>query len=136
MQGNPTIGTESFHEEIAELEAKLAAKKKELISSGIETPEKDIFKKVVREHATGESVNVIIPASTTSTSNSKQSDSASPAVTAKVNEFVAHAFTKGIASAVKEAKKTGDAYFIDLLHDRLADEYYEKLLQARKIQAN
>ncbi len=47
--------------------------------------------------------------------------------------FIAHAFTKGLSAAIAEAKKTGDAFFIDMLHDRLADEYYQKLVAARKV---
>lgn len=123
--------TEVFNQEIAELEAKLAAKKQELVRNGVESPEKDVFKHVVKEHAAQESIPM----------NFAPSQKPAPAPVRvptkeeeqKISTFIAHAFTKGIASAVAEAKKTGDAYFVDLLHDRLADEYYQKLLQARKI---
>lgn len=124
---------EVFNQEIAELEAKLAAKKLEMAGYGAESSEKEVFKQVVKEHASGENIQPSLPISTTTTKTSPSDDKVSPAVTAKLNTFIAHAFTKGIAQAINEAKKTNDAYFIDLLHDRLADEYYQKLLQARKI---
>lgn len=125
--------TPSFHQEIAELEAKLAAKKQELLNSGVESTEKHILKQVIREHVTpSEQPKVAIPAATSTTS-------ASPArkpttqEEQQLNVLVAHAFTKGLAAAISEARRSGDAFFIDMLHDRLADEYYQKLLAARKI---
>ena len=125
---------EVFTQEIADLEAKLAAKKLELASSGTESSEKTIFKQVVKEHAGGESFQPSMPVhAATAPAAATTAVAVTPAVTAKLNTFIAHAFTKGIADAIKEAKKTNDAYFVDLLHDRLADEYYQKLIQARKI---
>ena len=134
MQGTINPGAEVFNKEIAELEAKLAAKKQELVNSGAETSEKEVFKQVVKEHGSGESLSPAVPSSAApNATTSAGTAQVTPVVAAKVNTLVAHAFTQGIAAAVKEAKKTGDPYFIDLLHDRLADEYYQKLLQARKV---
>ncbi len=125
---NPEI----FNQEIADLEAKLAAKKQELMKSGTESSEKTVFKQVVREHASPEaSLGSFIPSQKPQTTTPTRTTT--PADEEKLNVFISHAFAKGIASAIKEAKSTGDAYFVDLLHDRLADEYYQKLLQARKI---
>ncbi len=125
--------TQAFHQEIADLEAKLAAKKQELMNSGTETPEKIVFKQVVREHAApSEQPKVAIPVVTpaqTSIATRKPTTQEEQ----QLNVMIAHAFTKGIASAIAEARKTGDAFFIDTLHDRLADEYYQKLLAARKV---
>ena len=123
---------EAFNQEIADLEAKLAAKKQELLRSGTESPEKDVFKQVVREHASPESLMGSF-APSQKPQSAVVAKTTTPAEEQKINNLIAHAFTKGIASAIKEAKATGDAYFIDILHDRLADEYYAKLLQARKI---
>ncbi len=125
------MNTEAFHQEIADLEAKLAAKKQELMQSGAETPEKQVFKEVIREHAfTSE-----IPAVGTSTASQQ---AVAPRVAThdeeqKIATLIAQAFTKGIAIAVAAARKFGDPFLIDMLHDRLADEYYQKLLTARKI---
>lgn len=124
--------TEIFTKEIAELEAKLAAKKQELVRAGVESPEHAIFKQVVREHVTpGEApaptASPTSPAPTTSTRTATKDDEA------KANVFIARAFTGGIKAAIAEAKKTGDAFFLDYLHDQLADAYYQKLLVAKKI---
>lgn len=123
---------EILGQEIAQLEAKLAAKKQELVSAGIETPEKNILKEVIREHASGaEGAPAVAPAPTPVASTA-------PATAAQVqqaNALVAQAFVKGIAAAVADAQKTGDSFFVDLLHDRLADEYYAKLLTARKLKS-
>lgn len=125
---------EAFHQEIAELEAKLAAKKQELAGAGMESPEKIVFKQVVREHVTpseqpSASIPVVTPAAPVKASTRKPTTKEEQ----QLNVFVAHAFTKGLSDAIAEAKKTGDAFFIDMLHDRLADEYYQKLLAARKV---
>lgn len=126
MQQNPEV----FNQEIKELEAKLEAKKREMAEAGQQHPEKKIFKEVLREHAPFEVQSNATPVTGTQpapvdepTNEEKQ----------HLNALVTHSFTKGIGSAVAEAKKTNNPYFIDLLHDRLADEYYEKLVQARKI---
>ena len=126
---------EVFNQEIADLEAKLAAKKQELMNSGVESPEKAVFKQVVREHvAPGEQSSASIPTASPTTA-STPARTTTPAEEQQINLLIAHAFTKGLAAAVAEAKKTGDAFFVDQLHDRLADEYYQKLLAARKIKA-
>jgi len=125
--------SEVFNEEIAELEAKLAAKKHELQNSGVERTEKATFNQVVREHVSvgeGATVSPSIVSSKPSTSTHR---APTPEEEKKISLMIAHAFTHGIATAVSEAKKFGDPYFVDLLHDRLADEYYAKLLAAHKV---
>ena len=132
----PKPSTEVFNREIAELEAKLASKKQELMQSGVETPEKHIFKEVIREHAfMQEGPTAVIPTNSTAPASSTPTRTATAEEESQLNLFVAHAFTKGLASAISEARKTNNAYFIDMLHDRLADEYYTRLVQARKIKA-
>ena len=132
MEPKPT--TEIFNQEIAELEAKLASKKQELMQAGVETPEKHVFKEVIREHAfAGEATAPIIPTATTASTTSTAPRTTTPQEEATLNTFVAHAFTKGISSAVAEARKTNNPFLIDTLHDRLVDEYYQKLVAARKI---
>jgi hypothetical protein len=122
---------EVFSQEIAELEAKLEAKKKELLQSGVEQSEKHTFKEVVRDHAFAK--ESATPVSANTNTQAKTSVALSKEDQEKIDLLVVHAFTNGINSAVSEAKKTGSPYLIDMLHDRLVDEYYAKLLQARKI---
>lgn len=134
---NPGQTPETFNQEIAELEAKLAAKKQELMKAGVESPEQAVFKQVVREHVTpSEQATPMAPASAAPTNTNQTARTITAEETQKLNVFIAHAFTKGLSSALAEAKKTGDAFFVDMLHDRLADEYYQKLLAARKINAS
>lgn len=126
--------SEGFQKEIAELEAKLAAKKQELAGTGVESPEKAVFKQVIREHVTlSEQPSVSIPVAAPATSANPAPRKTTTKEDQQLNLFVAHAFTKGLSAAIAEAKKTGDAFFIDMLHDRLADEYYQKLVAARKV---
>lgn len=126
---------EIFNQEIAALEARLAAKKQELLHSGVERHEKTLLKEAIAEHA-GPSIPAVTSTAPVATTQAAPARTATAAETAKVNLLIAHAFTKGIASAVAEAKKSGDAFLIDLLHDRLTDEYYQKLLAARKVNPN
>lgn len=123
----------AFQAEIKELEAKLEAKKKEMAASGTESPEKHVFKAVVREHAGAETPVVNIPASATKPGTTSPATPMSPADEQKIDNLVMHAFTKGIPSAVDEARKLNIPFLVDMLHDRLADEYYQKLLEARKL---
>ncbi len=132
---NPGQTAEAFSQEIAVLEAKLAAKKQELLKTGVESAEKTVFKQVVREHtepAGPAQAQIATPATASTTS----SQSLTPAQTQQLNLLIAHAFTHGLAAAVAEAKKMGDSFFVDMLHDRLADEYYDRLVAARKVNSS
>jgi hypothetical protein len=120
---------EVLNQEIAQLEAKLAAKKQELMHNSVETPEKHVFKEVVREHAFVDeapkpTATTAAPSATRTLTTDEQN---------KINGLIAQAFSKGIASAVADVRKIGDPFLIDALHDQLADQYYAKLLQARQL---
>ena len=129
-----TENINAFQAEIKELEAKLEAKKREMAASGTEAPEKHIFKAVVREH-TGHETAPTQPGSLSPSSGSQAAGAPilSPADEQKIDELVTHAFTKGIPAAIEEARKMNVPFLVDMLHDRLADEYYQKLLEARKL---
>lgn len=126
---------EQLTNEISELEARLAAKKQEAAQQGIEAPEKETFKEAFQEHvvATGAPAPAPVsnPQSTAPTAMPSRELTEEEKV--KLQSFVEHSFTKGIAAAISEAQKMGDPFFIDSLHDELADQYYEKLIQARKL---
>lgn len=124
---------EIFNQEIAELEAKLAAKKRELLTSNAESSEKEIFKQVVREHASGTEAGLTMSVPSQNPQTTAPVRTATPQEEQKIQALIGEAFNKGLSHAVRSARATGDAYFVDLLHDRLSDEYYQKLLQARKI---
>ena len=126
-------------EEIRELERKLGEKKRELAEQGgTAAPEKEIFREVLREHvgaaqpaepSGGAPLGLPIP----------PLPPAAPADAAKAAErevklrlLIEHALTRGIADAAAKARAESP-YLVDELHDRLVDEYYDKLLALRKI---
>jgi len=129
----------AFQEEIKALEAKLEAKKREMAASGTEAAsERNVFKEVVREHTGHETPAVVIPTirSSAGAGAAQGGVALSPADEQKIDNLVTHAFTKGIAAAVSEARKMNVPFLVDMLHDRLADEYYQKLLESRKLNEN
>lgn len=124
----------AFEQEIRELESKLEEKKQELRDAGVERHEREVFRDVVREHAaTAAPRAATAPSPRTAARRSQAAGAIPPDRERLLNTFVEHAFTKGIGSAVAEARKMQDPYLLDLLHDRLADEYYDKLVAARKV---
>lgn len=128
---------EQLHNEINELEAKLAAKKQEALGRGVETPEKETFRTVFQEHAAPSAAptpgGVNLSSNPTSASQTSTPRELTEEEKAKIQSLIQQSFTKGVQSAVSEAQKTNNPFFIDSLHDELADQYYEKLIQARKL---
>lgn len=122
--------------EIAQLETKLEQKKKELAGGSTEQTEQNIFRQVVREHASPEGARMVNYSATAPAPTASAASSLTPTETQALQTLVQFAFSKGIAAAVSEARKKHTPYFVDLLHDQLADEYYQKLLAARKINRN
>jgi len=126
------LGGNSLENQIAHLEARLAEKKGELVGAETKRPEKEILREVVQEHGSAVEGSVGSGAASTGAAGST-SRKLSDVEVAKISELVSHAFSNGIGAAVKEAQSYGDAFFVDRLHDRLVDEYYDRLIQARKI---
>ena len=123
-------------EEIRELERKLADKKRALAGEGAPAAlEKEIFREVMREHiqAAQPPLAVAPPIS-----HIPSIPSASPRGGAQdadrdeeLRALVERALTRNIADAVAAAAES--PYLLDALHDRLVDEYYDKLIARRKI---
>lgn len=144
----------SPEDEIKELERKLEQKKQEL-SLGTQAPiaagsteEKAVFREVMREHmgealpqstqsASPDSVPTAPPVvtGTLQPSAPQHSDPAQgPIREEKLRVLIERALEGTIQSAVDTA--AGESpYLLDALHDRLTDEYYDKLVQLRKIEA-
>ena len=125
-----------IHEqEIKELEQLLEEKKQALLERGEEKEHKEVFKEVFREKyeqisgipATpfaGGGAASVSPMKTSSISKEKEIE---------LESFIQAAFTEGLVSAVNRAKAKSP-WLLDELHDRLADEYYEKLIQAHQLE--
>ena len=134
---------QTLEEEIRALEEKLAARKIE----GKE--EKEVFRDVLREHveATKETAEQHASAEQASSggvpsalafdyvlrAKQKADDLREKEHREQVEALVEIALTKGILAAVGVARYLDNPHLLDDFHDMLVDEYYEKLIQARKI---
>jgi len=50
-----------------------------------------------------------------------------------IQNLVQIAFSKNLLSALKVAESLNNPHILDEFHDTLADQYYQKLLDARKL---
>jgi len=128
------MAQESINQEIKWLEEQLEAKKKALLEKGDVKEEKEALKDVIKEASSQN----LLPALA---GISAFDDDAQKAVLelnekeheAVVTELIAMAFSKGMTQAMKAANALKNPHILDDFHDKLADKYYEKLLEARKI---
>ncbi|MBI2640314.1 MAG: hypothetical protein HYW91_00290 [Candidatus Sungbacteria bacterium] len=137
-------GAASAEEEILELERKLEEKKRELAESGAApVEEKEVFREVLREHveearpqAPGEGPAVLAPSVTHVLADDlkKKADEVKKKELREeqVRELIEFALTRTINDAVKVAERA-TPWLLDELHDHLVDDYYEKLVQLRKL---
>lgn len=136
-----TSNTSSLESEIQALQQKLEEKKRELQAGAENMPhEKEIFREVLREHVedtrykmqdTDDMAKVSIPVSPSITTDQQTTDAVEHAE--EIEALVHIAFSEGILKAVQAARETRNPHIVDELHDRLVDEYYDKLLAARQI---
>ncbi len=52
----------------------------------------------------------------------------------EIEALVQIAFDKGIVKAIEEAKAKNDPHLLDDFHDALIDQFYQKLVEAGKIE--
>lgn len=138
----------SLEEEIRALEAKLVEKKHALEAGGVESPEKDVFREVLREHIESAKEQQVVPSApaylpaTPVPATSQPIDLVAKAEAGRIREEEHHtqiealvqiAVTKGIVNAVHVARHLGNPHLLDDFHDALVDEYYDKLVNARII---
>lgn len=128
----------NIHEqEIKELEQLLEEKKKALVERGEEKEHKEIFKEVFQERyrqiagapippPAVSGVAPIAPVKPPPVSKEKEME---------LQSLIQAAFSDGLVAAVNRAK-AASPWLLDELHDRLADEYYEKLVQAGQLSKN
>jgi len=125
---------ELVNEEIKWLEEQLEAKKKELAIGGVEKPEKEMVREVIKDVAAKKPQ--LLP------TQSVLSDDAAKKAAYNLKEkehqqiiegLISLAFAQGLAIAVKAVNHLKNPHLLDEFHDALADKYYEKLLAARKL---
>lgn len=127
------MAQESVNEEIKWLEERLEAKKRELDEKGESRLEREIVRDVIRELPASPlpvSANISDAAAQKAAYNLKEKEHAHI-----IEELVALALAKGLASALKIANSLKNPHILDEFHDTLADKYYEKLLETRKLKA-
>lgn len=128
-------GDSAAEQEIRALEQRLEEKKRELAARGAETPpEKEVFREVVREHIQSIAPSGTPPILHAAPAPPPPAGGGGAARDNAVQDLVAQALSGSIAAAVEKAYRESP-YLLDALHDRLVDEYYDKLLALRKIGA-
>ncbi len=130
--------------EIKELERKLEQKKRELAEKETVLPtEKEVFREVLREHIAenksapqGEPHFNPQPQTQTAVDLKKRPDGdlKKEEREEQIKSLIEVALTKTITEAVKMAEASSP-YLLDELHDRLVDDYYDKLLALRKLKS-
>lgn len=136
---------QSLEEELRVLEEKLAARK----VGGEGKEEKDVFRDVLKEHV--ESAKETAEKQMAAENTDSVKTLGAPLVThgahaqqkaddlrekehhEQMEALVEIALTKGILEAVRVARHLGNKHLLDDFHDILVDEYYDKLIQARKV---
>ncbi|MDP2668360.1 MAG: hypothetical protein Q8P07_00805 [bacterium] len=129
------MAQETLNDEIKWLEQKLEAKRQELGGAAENKPEKEAIKDIIKE------VALLPPPPSDPVTSAPATDADLNATYLKeekehsafVEDLVKDALTHGIAHAVKMAGALKNPHILDDFHDALADKYYEKLLQARKL---
>lgn len=137
MQESSQKTEKTQEEEIRELEKLLAEKRKELSEKGLENDPKEIFKEVFKEYvqvkkplllpAVGQLSPVVSDAQKLQADEFKRKERKE-----QLEHLIGVSFEKGVLDAVTLAE-TMTPWLLDELHDRLADEYYDKLLQSDKL---
>ena len=129
------MAQEGIHEDIKWLEGQLELKKRELAGQGMEAKEeREVVKDIIKEAPQAPTPP---PAPTPSLSDDDAKKKAGELEEKKhheiINELVNIALAKNLASALKVAESFKNPHILDEFHDTLADQYYQKLQDARKL---
>ena len=129
------MAQEAIHEEIKWLERELEARKKELETRGETKPEKEVFHDVLKEAISSPTPP---PAGGSAPISDYDAQQAAYQLKEKehahiIEKLIGLALAKGLNSAVKIASSMKNPHILDEFHDALADKYYEKLLESRKL---
>jgi hypothetical protein len=136
------MAQESLNDEIKWLEERLSAKKTELLekeqsaAGGVieSKEEREMARDVIKEAASQN----LLPVPSGSQISDDDAKKAALLLDEKehdeiVSDLVAIAFSKGMAHAMKAANALKNPHILDEFHDALADKYYQKLLESKKI---
>ena len=134
------MAQENIQNEIKWLEEQLEAKKRALSerepssTEASEGKEREMVRDVIEEAFSQN----LLPAPATTPISDDDAQRAALLLDEKeheevVSDLIAMAFAKGMAQAMKAANALKNPHILDEFHDKLADQYYQKLLEARKI---
>jgi hypothetical protein len=125
---------EQINDEIKWLEAQLEARKRELVEKSFEKKEeRDVLKEIIKEVPTGSAPTPPAPIISDDAALKKAEELQEKEHEEIIEELVNISFSKNLASALKVANSLKNPHLLDEFHDALADRYYQKLLDARKI---
>lgn len=135
-QDSKTPG-EALPEEIRELERLLEEKKQALAEKGEEREGRDIFRDVFLEKYPPPEVSKLTPPPSviqppTTTRPKGEDELRKKEREEEIASLIEISFEKGVRHAVDLAQRASP-WLLDELHDRLIDEYYQKLEQAKLI---
>ncbi|KKS38097.1 MAG: hypothetical protein A3G49_00065 [Candidatus Sungbacteria bacterium RIFCSPLOWO2_12_FULL_41_11] len=124
-------------EEIRELEWLLAEKRKTMEEKGIEKEPKEVFREVFKEYVGAKKPLLPPPAvqlpAAVSDEQKRQADELKQKERhEQLEHLIGISFEKGLLDAVTLAENM-TPWLLDELHDRLVDEYYQKLVQSQKL---
>ncbi|MBT9171490.1 MAG: hypothetical protein DDT18_01869 [Actinobacteria bacterium] len=132
-----------LQDEISLLEQRLQEKKRALADlEQLPVSDKEILKEIIKERMEKEiksfppsleagAKKIGVP-SPVVISKGAVTDTEEEKIKNLLNELIDIALKKNIPQAVKEARKSGNAYLIDRLHDELVDKLYEEILKRKQ----
>lgn len=129
-ESNPEV----LNQEIAALQEQIAQKRAELGQDASAPYERGEVHAVVGEKIQQQASGVPLPVAPSSGSGSDLPSWQDPAIAMAVQELVTVAFTKGVDEAISQAFKSGNAAVMDALHDVLADELHQELVNRQLVQ--
>ena len=119
-------------EEIRELEWLLAEKRKTMEEKGIEKEPKEVFREVFKEYVGAKKPAVQLPAAVSDEQKRQADELKQKERHEQLEHLIGISFEKGLLDAVTLAENM-TPWLLDELHDRLVDEYYQKLVQSQKL---
>lgn len=124
--------TEVLREQIAALEQQLAQKRTE---AGADTSAP--YERAEVHAAVGEQIKQVVPSYQPTAPATDAADVPSyqdPAIASTVQDLVNVAFTQSIQQAITQAVASKNPAIVDALHDVLADQLHQELLNRHKIE--
>ncbi len=119
--------------DIKDLEKKLALKKQEFLTSGIEKTERETFHEVLGEHLKApEPITIDF----SSEEKPEETEAVSPELTSAEDALVELSLTKGLSALAKELRRRHDPFLTDEVHKKLTQEYYQRLVAGKKIKSS